>query len=167
MSLRGRVVSSTEVRRLIESGRVSLACRLLGRPYAIHGDIVSGHGIGGKRTVPTLNLHTTAEVLPAVGVYITRTTDLIQRRLWKSITNLGYRPTFGGSDLSVETYLLDRLEGARPDRIQLEFLRRVRNERRFDNPEALRTQILKDVAQANRYFERCARLQSPRHQPAL
>jgi riboflavin kinase/FMN adenylyltransferase len=165
MSLRGRVVSSTEVRRLIDAGAVSSACRLLGRPYALGGDVVAGHGVGGRQTVPTLNLRTDAEVLPAVGVYITRTTDLDRNRSWKSITNVGYRPTFGGSDLSIETFLLDPLEGPRPDRISVAFLKRVRDERKFETPEALKGQILKDVGKALRYFARTARFSSQLHQP--
>src|ERR1019366_7139774 len=84
---RARVVSSTEIRRSLEAGNVSLAGRLLERPYAVAGDVVRGHGIGAKQTVPTLNLRTAAEVLPAVGVYITRTRDLDNLRRWNSITN--------------------------------------------------------------------------------
>ena len=72
---RGRRVSSGEVRKLVASGEVGIAGRLLERPYAISGEIVGGHGIGSKQTVPTLNLRTDAQVLPARGVYITRTTD--------------------------------------------------------------------------------------------
>ncbi len=73
---RGRVVSSSEIRRLIEDGNVAMAGRLLERAYDLSGDVVSGHGIGSKQTVPTLNLGTPAEVIPANGVYITRTRDL-------------------------------------------------------------------------------------------
>jgi riboflavin kinase/FMN adenylyltransferase len=155
--LRGRLVSSSEVRRLVDQGAVSMTCRLLGRPYAVEGDIVHGHGIGSKQTVPTLNLDTKAEILPAVGVYITRTTDLGADRKWHSITNVGYRPTFNGDHLTVETYLLDALAGEPPDRIRLEFLRRVREERKFESPEGLKAQILKDVGRAQTYFRRLAR----------
>jgi riboflavin kinase/FMN adenylyltransferase len=105
--------------------------------------------------VPTLNLRTGAEVLPANGVYITRTTDLMSGARWNSITNVGTRPTFenvGG--LSVETFLLDALEGAGPQQIRLEFLRRVRAERKFDSADALRGQILRDVGVAKGYFRR-------------
>ena len=72
---RGRTVSSSEIRRAVEAGKVALAARLLGRPYATAGVVVPGHGIGSKQTVPTLNLRTHAQVLPATGVYITRTFD--------------------------------------------------------------------------------------------
>jgi len=152
---RGRRVSSGEVRKLVLAGDVSTAARLLQRPHAISGDIVKGHGIGSKQTVPTLNLQTGAQVIPAQGVYITRTIDLESDRSWNSITNIGYRPTFGNDDaLSIETFLLDPLEGATPDRIRLEFLRRVREERKFESPEALKAQIFRDVGRAKTYFRR-------------
>src|SRR5215475_4430320 len=73
VTVRRIAVSSSEIRRAVESGDVSRAGRLLGRPYAIEGEVVRGHGVGSKQTVPTLNLSTPAEVLPARGVYITRT----------------------------------------------------------------------------------------------
>jgi riboflavin kinase/FMN adenylyltransferase len=86
-------------------------------------------------------------------VYVTRTTAGTSH--WNSITNIGYRPTFGDSrQLSIETFLLDPLAGVAPARIRVEFLWRVRDERRFDSPETLRAQILRDVAAAQRYFRR-------------
>jgi riboflavin kinase/FMN adenylyltransferase len=150
----GRVVSSSGVRKLVEDGDVSMAARFLERPYSVAGQIVRGRGIGSKQTVPTLNLATEAEILPTTGVYITRTYDLDSDRRWNSITNIGYRPTFGGDALTIETFLLNPLEGETPSAIRLEFLRRVRPERKFESPEALRSQILKDVARANAYFRR-------------
>jgi riboflavin kinase/FMN adenylyltransferase len=152
---RGLVVSSSEVRKRIQDGEVSLAGRLLGRPYGISGEIVRGHGIGSKQTVPTLNLNTTAEVIPANGVYITHTTDLATGTGWNSITNIGTRPTFeNGGGVSIETFLLDTLEGPPPERIRLDFLRHVREERKFESAEALKGQILRDVAIAKTYFRR-------------
>jgi riboflavin kinase/FMN adenylyltransferase len=152
---RGRRVSSGEVRKLVAAGDVGIAGRLLERPYSISGDIVHGHGIGSKQTVPTLNLRTDAQVIPARGVYITRTSETSGARQWNSITNIGYRPTFGGDEaLSIETFLLDPLEGATPEKIRLEFLRRVRDERKFESPEALKAQILRDVGRAKAYFRR-------------
>ena len=152
---RGRRVSSGEVRKAVASGEMGIAGRLLERPYAISGEIVSGHGIGSKQTVPTLNLRTEAQVIPARGVYITRTFGLGGPRRWNSITNIGTRPTFGNDDaLSIETFLLEPLGGATPERIRLEFLRRVRDERKFESPEALKAQILRDVGRANAYFRR-------------
>ena len=155
ISCRGRVVSSSGIRELIRTGNVALAARFLLHPYGMEGQVVSGRGVGSKQTVPTLNLATTAEVIPAAGVYITYTRDLGAAREWRSITNVGYRPTFGASyQLTIETFLLDALEGETPARIRVEFLRRVREERKFDTPESLRAQILKDVRTARDYFRR-------------
>jgi riboflavin kinase / FMN adenylyltransferase len=152
---RGRVVSSSAIREAIERGQVASAARFLGRPYALDGEVVKGHGVGSRQTVPTLNLSTVAEVLPARGVYITRTYDLESKRSWNSITNIGYRPTFGaGEELSIETFLLDPLEGPSPLRIRVKFLCRVREERKFETPEALKMQILEDVRVARSYFRR-------------
>jgi riboflavin kinase/FMN adenylyltransferase len=155
---RGRTVSSSEIRRAVEAGKVALAGRLLGRPYATAGVVVTGHGVGSKQTVPTLNLRTHAQVLPSSGVYITRTFDEESARKWNSITNVGYRPTFaaasGDRELSIETFLLAPLESPAPEHIRLEYLRRVREERKFETPEALKTQILLDVKRAQIYFAR-------------
>jgi riboflavin kinase/FMN adenylyltransferase len=154
VSCRGRVVSSSTVRKLIDEGNVSLAWRLLNRPYAVSGEVIRGHGIGAKQTVPTLNLRTAAPVLPARGVYLTRTSN---GRAWNSITNIGYRPTFGDGDpLSIETFLLDPLEGDAPEQIRVEFLKRVRDERKFENPAELKAQILRDVGTAQKFFRRFA-----------
>jgi riboflavin kinase/FMN adenylyltransferase len=157
VSYRGRVVSSSTVRKSIDEGNVSLAWRLLRRPYSISGEVIRGHGVGSKQTVPTLNLRTDAQVLPARGVYITRTSN---GRKWNSITNIGYRPTFGeGDKLSIETFLLDPLEGEAPAHIRLEFLRRVRDERKFENPAELKAQILRDVGRALAFFRRFPNVQ--------
>jgi riboflavin kinase / FMN adenylyltransferase len=160
VSIRGQITSSTGIRSRVEAGSVSKACRMLGRCHALEGRVVHGHGIGSKRTVPTLNLETEAEVLPATGVYITRTHDLNGGRQWPSITNIGYRPTFGGDRLSIETFLLSPLEGTSPDKIRVEFLRRVRDERKFESAEALKAQILRDVGRAQAYFRRLGSLTS-------
>ncbi len=155
VTCRGRMVSSSAIRDLILGGRVSLAARFLRRPYALDGEVVRGRGVGSKQTVPTLNLSTGAELIPARGVYITRTRDLDSSREWSSVTNIGYRPTFGASDeLSIETFLLDPFDGRTPARIRVEFLHRIREERKFETPEALRGRILKDVRAAQNWFRR-------------
>ena len=155
VSCRGRVVSSTVIREAILAGRVALAARLLQHDYGLEGEVVKGHGVGSRQTVPTLNLATRAEVIPARGVYLTRTVDRDGGRTWNSITNVGYRPTFSDAhELSIETFLLDSLEGAPPLRIRVEFLCRVREERQFPSSEALKEQILKDVRVAQSYFRR-------------
>jgi len=151
---RKQIISSSEIRRLIEAGDVAHACRMLGRPYMLEGVVVRGEGVGSKQTVPTLNLDTQAEVLTKTGVYITRTHEHERKREWPSITNVGYRPTFDGHRLTIETYLLAPLDGDPPKEIAVEFLRRVRDERKFQDAAALKAQILRDVGRAQVYFRR-------------
>jgi riboflavin kinase/FMN adenylyltransferase len=157
---RHRVISSSAIRRAVEAGHVSLAGRMLGRCFALEGGVVKGHGIGSKQTVPTLNLHTCSQVLPGAGVYITRTTELAApERRWNSITNVGNRPTFSGDAQNlqtIETFLLDRFDPPTPETIRVEFLRRVRDEKKFESPEALKSQIMHDVSRAQIYFHRLA-----------
>src|SRR5580704_2815877 len=161
ISVRGRVISSSEIRRRIEAGNVALACRLLGRPYALQGRVVHGEGRGSKQTVPTLNLDTQAEVLPKTGVYVTRTRESNGPRNWPSITNIGQRPTFNSQGITIETYLLSSLDGEPPQEISVEFLRWVREERKFENAEALKAQILRDVGRAQAYFRRLEEMTAP------
>src|SRR6267143_1756549 len=116
---RGEVVSSTIIRREVAEGDVSHAARLLGRPFALTGEVVGGTGTGRRFTFPTLNLAAEQELLPARGVYITRSCLEGQTRSHRSVTNIGLRPTFNGSSLSVETHLLDTELATAPKRIEV------------------------------------------------
>jgi riboflavin kinase/FMN adenylyltransferase len=153
---RGQVVSSSLIRRWIAEGAVSRAARLLGRPFAVQGRVVHGHGVGARQTVPTLNLAPETEMIPARGVYATSTLDPDSGRRWPSVTNVGFRPTFGGTELSIETFLLRPLDGPDPKRISVEFWHRIRDERKFPTPEDLRRQILRDAAAAEKFLRRLA-----------
>jgi len=151
---RGERVSSTTVRKHLEAGEVSRACRLLGAPWEMRGPVVKGQGIGSKQTVPTLNILPGDGLVPRSGVYITRTRDTSSTRVWNSITNVGVRPTFDGQGLTIETFLLSPFDGDTPHEIAVEFLRWVREEKRFDTPETLKAQILRDVQVAVRLHRR-------------
>jgi riboflavin kinase / FMN adenylyltransferase len=155
--VRGEVVSSSAIRRQVEAGNVARAGRLLGRCFSVKGPVVSGQGIGSRQTVPTLNLRPVpAQVLPR-GVFVTETRDLDTGRRWRSITNVGVRPTFGGEGVTIETFLLGPLEGASPERIEVAFRHFVREERQFGSPEELKRQILGDVGRAQAYWRRVDR----------
>ncbi len=158
----GEVVSSTIIRREVTEGDVSHAGRLLGRPFALTGQVVPGTGTGRKFTFPTLNLAAEQELLPARGVYITRTVLEGETCSHRSVTNIGVRPTFNGSSLSVETHLLDFQPETTPKRIEVRFWERLREERKFSGPEELRTQIAQDIGAANRFFNRLRRYRSVR-----
>lgn len=162
LEIRGVRVSSSEIRRLLAEGNVSRANRLLERPYSISGSVVPGEGRGAREVVPTLNLETSSledsdSALPKDGVYVTRTEDLDLERSWNSITNIGYRPTFDGRHLTIETYLLEPLIPPSPKRIRVEFLRRLRPEKKFHSAAELRRQIAEDVEAARAFFRRLER----------
>jgi phosphoribosyl 1,2-cyclic phosphate phosphodiesterase len=161
---RGEVVSSTIIRREVAEGDVTHAARLLGRPFALTGEVVSGTGTGRRFTFPTLNLAAEQELLPARGVYITRTCLDGESRSHRSVTNIGMRPTFNGSSLSVETHLLDAQLSITPKRLEVRFWKRLREEKKFTGPEELRAQIATDIARANKFFS-CLRHSRSIRQP--
>ena len=148
----GEVVSSTVIRREIAAGDVTQAGRLLGRPFVLTGEIVGGTATGRKFTFPTLNLKPEQELLPAPGVYVTRALLGGEARSRRSVTNIGVRPTFGGTALTVETHLLDYAGEVAANRIALRFWKRLRPEQRFSGPEELRAQIRRDIGAANHFF---------------
>jgi len=157
---RGEIVSSTIIRREIAEGDVSHAGRLLGRPFVLTGEVVSGTGTGSKFTFPTLNLAPEQELLPARGVYITRTCFPGDSRSHRSVTNIGMRPTFNGNALTVETHLLDFRGEIPAKRIEVRFWKRLRPEKKFTGAAELREQIARDIDSANRFFNRVRRLRS-------
>jgi phosphoribosyl 1,2-cyclic phosphate phosphodiesterase len=162
VALDGEIVSSTAIRREIAAGSVTHAARLLGRPFALTGEIVSGTGTGRRFTFPTLNLKPEQELLPARGVYVTRTLLEGETRSRRSVTNVGMRPTFNGASLSVETHLLDYPGEVTAKRMEVRFWKRLREEKKFAGPEELRTQIARDIASARRFFTRLRRFRSIR-----
>lgn len=156
----GEVVSSSRVRAWVEAGTMARARHLLGRSFSVRGKLVRGRGAGTRQTVPTLNLEPYPELLPAHGVYCSRVHW--RQRWWDALTNVGVRPTFGGDGgVSVESYLLRPPPGFQPDEneeIEVAFLKRLREERRFETSEALREQIQRDIVAAEQYFSRVERL---------
>jgi phosphoribosyl 1,2-cyclic phosphate phosphodiesterase len=155
--LDGEIVSSTLIRKLVSEGDVRHAAKLLGRPFELTGEVVSGTGTGRRFTFPTLNLKPEQELLPARGVYITRTVLEGETSSHRSVTNAGMRPTFNGAGLSIETHLLDYSGNFTPKRMEIRFWKRLRAERKFSGPEELKEQIAKDIAKANTFFARLRR----------
>ena len=143
-------MSSSAIRRAVCEGRLTDAARLLGRPFALAGEIQPGTGQGRRVVVPTLNLRTAQELLPKTGVYSTEVRVTGQK--YRSVTNVGMRPTFDGKALTVESYLFDFDEQLTAGPMEVSFCARLRNEMKFSGPEALRTQILLDGARSRRFF---------------
>ena len=146
----GDVVSSTAIREAVRGGRVEDARRMLGRPFALVGEIRPGTGQGRKLVVPTLNLATEQETLPKTGVYVTET--VLSGGTYRSVTNVGVRPTFDGKRLAIESHLFDFAEALTAGLMKVRFLQRLRDEQKFSGPEALREQVLKDIARAKEVF---------------
>ena len=145
-----RAVSSTRLRDAIAKGRVSDATELLGRPFVLVGEVVTGRGRGRGLNAPTANLDVENIFVPGNGVYVT------EARLgggsYKAVSNIGTRPTFGPSGkLTVETHLLDCEIELYGEQLELAFLERLRDEIKFESTDALATQIAEDVRQASNY----------------
>ncbi len=148
----GIEVSSSAVRALIAAGDVRRARWMLGRAFGVCSTPARGRGIGTKLLVPTVNLGPYDGLLPALGVYVTRLT--VGERCFQSVSNVGNRPTFGEPSFAVESHILDfePVELDEQTALRLEFLLRLRPEIEWPSPEALKTQIFKDVARAKRFF---------------
>ncbi len=142
----GDVISSTRIRNAIFDGDVRTARRLLGRPYNVAGRVVHGHRRGTGLGFPTANVRPEKDLLPARGVYAAVTK--MDGRSMKSVLNIGYNPTFGDSELSVEVFILDFRGDLYGESLEILFIDRLRPEMKFDGPEALVTQIRADVAKA-------------------
>jgi riboflavin kinase/FMN adenylyltransferase len=149
----GITVSSTYIRRLIELGQVERAAEFLGHPHLLTQTVRHGRSIGHAQLFPTINQPLPTHVLaPAHGVYITRAV-LPDGAVCPGVTNVGTRPTVNnGSDVTVETFLLDFEGDLYGKTVRLEFCRRLRDERRFDSLDALKAQIASDAETARTYF---------------
>jgi riboflavin kinase / FMN adenylyltransferase len=157
LMLRGHHVSSTEIRALVAAGRVDRARALLGRPFSILSSPGRGRGYGTRYTVPTVNLARYDELVPANGVYITRLR--INGECFDAVTNVGVRPTFGPDSFAIESHLLNfhEIELLAQTEVELIFLKRLREEIKFESVDALKEQIGKDVARAQRFFRMAKR----------
>jgi riboflavin kinase / FMN adenylyltransferase len=146
VQLDGEIVSSTAIRSAVLEGRVAEAARLLGRPFSLTGAIRIGAGRGRAILFPTLNLAAEQELLPRTGVYVTETR--IGDRVYGSATNVGVRPTVDGGSLSVESHLFNFSEILERGRIEVRFIDRLRDERKFASVDELRAQIARDLETA-------------------
>ncbi|MGI6669622.1 MAG: bifunctional riboflavin kinase/FAD synthetase [Acetivibrionales bacterium] len=146
------IVSSTAIRKYVARGDMEGVFKLLGRHYSITGKVTDGTRIGRRIGFPTANLYPEEYlIMPGNGVYITRT--LYNGEFYGSLTNIGVKPTFGGeSRISVETHILNFDKDIYKSDIEVFFLTKLRNEKKFKSASELSEQIVRDIRAATEYF---------------
>ncbi|MEQ9619132.1 MAG: bifunctional riboflavin kinase/FAD synthetase [Deltaproteobacteria bacterium] len=137
------IVSSTAIRNLLLNGDTRKAAKFLGYDFYIEGQVKEGEKRGRKIGFPTTNLETDWDILPKTGVYATHA--FIDNKKFDSITNVGFRPTFGENKLLIETHIFNFNSDIYGKRIKVEFVERIRDEERFESVDALVAQIKRDV----------------------
>lgn len=143
--LSGEVVSSTSIRDLLLKGKVEDAARYLGRSFHLEGVVIKGEGRGKKIGFPTANIQVQPDlIVPQNGVYVTRTR--YQNMTYQSVTNIGHNPTFkDGHQINIETNIFDFDTDIYGEKLEIEFIRKIRDERKFPTVNDLIDQIRADV----------------------
>jgi riboflavin kinase/FMN adenylyltransferase len=152
MKISGKEISSTGVRNAIRAGDMTQAALLLGRDYYIDGTVVHGSSRGHKLLYPTANIQPVNKLLPPSGVYITLLE--IESEKFRSVTNIGHRPTFSDGNFAIESYVIDKDFDLYDKTIRLFFLKRIRDEQHFRNADELKAKMTKDIEEAVVYFDR-------------
>jgi riboflavin kinase / FMN adenylyltransferase len=142
----GSVISSTNIRKAILEGNVKRAAFLLGRPYNVSGTVVAGKGRGRTLGFPTANVRPTKELLPAQGIYAAFIN--VEGGTCQGVLNIGSNPTFGYNAISLEVHIMDFTGNLYGKSLEVLFIDRLREERKFPGPEELVVQMKKDVEQA-------------------
>ena len=159
MRIRGNIVSSSQIRKLIQQGDVVNDKHLLGRLFTLVSTPGRGRGYGTRYTVPTINLSRYDELVPGNGVYVTSLK--VGDETFEAVTNVGNRPTFGTDSFAIESHILNfhPIELTAETPVELAFLKRLRDEIKFPSTDALKEQIGRDVRRAQRYFQLKRRFQ--------
>lgn len=149
VTVEGVVVSSSKIREYVLEGRVEAATRFLGRPFDLEGVVVPGAGRGRTIGFPTANIDTANELRPAAGVYAVRVRVVGEGgRALGGAANIGVKPTFGGGEVTIEAHLFDYQGDLYGKRLRVEFLERLRPEKRFASASELSAQIARDLEAA-------------------
>ena len=144
-------ISSTAIRELVLAGKMEQACKMLGRHFQVRGTVVPGRDRGGRLLgVPTANLALEDELRPKSGIYAV--TVEVRGKPYKGVANIGYSPTFDDRQFTVEVHILDFNESIYGEKIRVNFVRRLRDETKFEGIDALRRQIETDIDAARRVF---------------
>ena len=137
-------ISSTKIREYLNNGKINSANRLLGRKYSINGKVVRGNGIGRKINFPTANIEIDEpkKLLPKSGVYAVEV--ILNRKIYLGMLNIGYNPTIKNEKKSIEVNIFKFSEDIYNNKISINFIRRIRNEKKFKNLNELKKQLIID-----------------------
>ena len=149
-SLKDGRVSSSRIRDCLIEGRFNDAKELLGRPYTFTGKVVYGQQLGTQLGVPTANLWLPKNKLPIAGVYVVRVEA--EGKKFGGIANMGVRPTIDGQSPVLEVHILGFSGNLYGKKINVEFMKKVRDEKKFNGLDELKEQIFKDISTAREYF---------------
>jgi riboflavin kinase/FMN adenylyltransferase len=142
-------ISSTKIRELVMAGNIEPASKMLGRHYQIRGRVVKGRDRGGKLLgIPTANINLQDELCPKTGIYAV--TVEYNNRIYKGVANIGYSPTFDDNEFTVEVHLLDFAENIYDEKIRVNFIERIRDEKKFADISELKEQINQDIKAADK-----------------
>lgn len=145
----GMIVSSSLIRKFLQEGEIEKPNVLLGRTYVIEGEVIKGKSRGKILGFPTANIQTRNEIVPP-GVFITNVT--IGLKKIPSLTNIGHCPTFGQQETNIESYIINFSKNLYGKKIRIYFIKKLREEIKFDTSEKLSQQIKKDIDTAKNYF---------------
>ena len=142
---KGKMVSSTLIRKSLQNGYLDLANILLSRTWFIEGVVKVGKKIGMKLGYPTCNIDIKNYVLPKIGIYVVKVTIGKSRKILNGVAYLGYRPTFGGKEIVLEVNIFGIKKNIYKNKLRVYFLKFIRGERKFKNSTGLMKQMKKDV----------------------
>lgn len=152
LEINGEVVSSTTIRKAMASGDMKKVRELTGRYFSLHGKVVTGAGRGESLGFPTANLDiNSGQALPPDGVYAGLA--YINGKIYQTMTNIGQDPTFGPSERTVEAFLLDYHGDLYGHELTVDFIAKLRDEKKFDSVDELKKQIAEDVRQGKAILE--------------
>lgn len=149
----GNIVSSSAIRQMVSEGNLHLIPPLLGRPYCIEAEVLHGKALGRTIGIPTINQYFPGNLaIPKLGIYITQTT--INGIDFPSVTNVGIRPSVDdGTRVNCETHILDFAGDLYGQQAKVQFIKRLRDEIRFESIDALKEQIRQDIAATQAYYK--------------
>ena len=150
VTIQGSVVSSSSIRKFLHQGDIERANLLLGRAYEIEGTVVRGKSRGKRLGYPTANIHPLNDIAPP-GIFISEVG--IGSRTYPAITHVGSKPTFDETDIMIESYIIDYDGSLYQKKLRVFFLKKIREEKKFETPKALSLQIKNDLEKTRTFFK--------------